>query len=320
MNRTGRNGRTDRATDPTRRARRTGAPPDRRPRSTRRALRREVPGTVGVLVDPQDFAAMRAYRTFPFEDHAAYLHEVEGLLKGFEAEGLHTSLALFDPSEFGEFCAEHRLDPDSADARTRFTAEIATAGVTVPYTGQPLDRILPLLVSRVVRRATWEYATVLLADLGACADCGQDIGGAAFDRASHLLLRLLETAGTGTHHVVCSIRSTDDRLLAVLHTRQDGGRPPVLSAAEGTELATVLAVGVALEAPGGVVLRTTTPDAPDRVHGWRLDRGSLLPLTAGEVFSAYCTDAGTGEPVGPEPGVDYRAGFDIGAEEPRPHH
>lgn len=223
MNRTGR---TDRATDPTRRTRRTGAPPDRRPRSTRRALRREVPGTVGILVDPQDFAAMRAYRTFPFDDHTAYLHEVEGLLKAFEAEGLYTSLALFDPAEFGEFCAEHRLDPDSADARTRFTAEIAAAGATVPYTGQPLDRILPLLVSRVVRRATWEYATVLLADLGACADCGQDIGGAAFDRASHLLLRLLEAAGAGTHHIVCSIRSTDDRLLAVLHTRQDGDTRP----------------------------------------------------------------------------------------------
>ncbi|WP_327270147.1 hypothetical protein OG233_27270 [Streptomyces sp. NBC_01218] len=320
MNRTARTDRDDRPADPPRRPGRTGAPPNRRPRSARRALRREVPGTVGVLVDPQDFAAMCTYRTFPFDDHTAYLREIEGLLREFDARGLRTSLALFDPAEFGEFCAERKLDPDSAEARTHFTAEIAAAGATVPYTGQPLERLLPLLVSRVVRRATWEYATVLLADLGACAECGQDIGGSAFDRASHLLLRLLEAAGPGTHHIVCSIRSTDDRLLAVLHTRQDGGPPPVLSPAEGTELATVLAVGIALEAPGGIVLRTSSPDTPDRVHGWRLDRGSLLPLTAGEVFAAYCTDAGTGEPVGPEPGVDYRAGFDIGAEVPRPHH
>lgn len=194
MNRTARTDRDDRPADPPRRPGRTGAPPNRRPRSARRALRREVPGTVGVLVDPQDFAAMRTYRTFPFDDHTAYLREIEGLLREFDARGLRTSLALFDPAEFGEFCAERKLDPDSAEARTHFTAEIAAAGATVPYTGQPLERLLPLLVSRVVRRATWEYATVLLADLGACAECGQDIGGSAFDRASHLLLRLLEAA------------------------------------------------------------------------------------------------------------------------------
>ncbi|MEV8231195.1 hypothetical protein AB0P41_34995 [Streptomyces sp. NPDC079167] len=287
--------------------------------SMRRALRREAPNTIGLLVDPDDFAAMRRYRSFTFEDHAVYLRQVEGLLRTFAAQGTHTTVALFDPEDYADFCAESGLEPDERTSRTRFVAEVASAGATVAYTGQPIDTLIPLLVSQAVRRATWEYATMLLAGLGDCADCGQDIGRAAFDRASHLLMRLLDTAGPGTHHIVCSMPMENEQLLAVLHTARDTDGTARLGSAEGAEFATVLAVGVALETQGGVVLRTTTPDAPDRVHGWRLNRGSLLPLTAGEVFSAYCTDADTGEPVSPESGVEYCAGFAIGADEPEVH-
>ncbi|MCX4968078.1 hypothetical protein OHA98_25635 [Streptomyces sp. NBC_00654] len=288
--------------------------------SMRRTLRREAPSTIGLLVDEQDFAAMRRYRTFTFEDHAVYLQQVEGLLKSFAAQGMHSTVALFDPEDYAEFCTESGLDPDAPTSRSRFTAEVAGAGATVRYSGQPLDELIPLLVSRSVRRATWEYATLLLADLGECADCGQDIGRAAFDRASHLLMRLLETAGAGTHHLVCSTPTESEQLLAVLHTERDPKGPAGLEASQGAEFATVLAVAIALETRGGVVLRTSTPGAPDRVHGWRLTAGSLLPLTAGEVFSAYCTDADTGEPVAPESGVEYCAGFDIGADAPEAHH
>ncbi|OKJ16552.1 hypothetical protein AMK21_27510 [Streptomyces sp. CB00316] len=286
----------------------------------RRTLRREAPSTVGLLVDAQDFAVMRRYRTFPFDDHTAYLHQVEGLLKTLAAQGVHTTIALFDPEDYAEFCAESGLDADTGASRSRFTAEIAAAGATVAYTGQRLSDLIPLLVSRAVRQATWEYATLLLADLGACVDCGQDIGRAAFDRASHLLTRLLETAGPGTHHLVCSTPTENDQLLAVLHTYRDATGPACLDTSEGAEFATVLAVAIALESPGGVVLRTSTPDSPDRVHGWRLATGALAPLTAGEVFNAYCTDAETGEPVSPESGVEYSAGFDIGADPAERHH
>ncbi|MFD7719083.1 hypothetical protein [Streptomyces sp. NPDC059814] len=286
----------------------------------RRALRREAPSTIGLLTDEQDFAVMRHYATFTFDDHSVYLQQVEGLLKALAAQGMHTTVALFDPEEYAEFCAESDIAPDSPASRSRFTAEIAAIGATVTYTGQPLDTLIPLLVSRSVRRATWEYATMLLAGLGECADCGQDVGRAAFDRASHLLLRTLETAGPGTHHLVCSTPTENEQLLAVLHTERHMSGPARLDSAEGAEFVTVLAVGIALESRGGVVLRTSAPGTPDRVHGWRLIRGSLAPLTAGEVFSAYCTDADTGEPVSPESGVEYCAGFDIGADEPEPHH
>lgn len=288
--------------------------------SMRRTLRREAPSTIGLLADEQDFAAMRRYRTFTFDDHTVYLRQVETLLKDLCAQGAHATVALFDPEEYAEFCADSGLAPDDPASRSRFTAEIASAGATVAYAGQPIDTLIPLLVGRAVRRATWEYATTLLAGLGPCADCGQDIGHAAFDRASHLLHRILDTAGPGTHHLVCSTPADQEHLLAVLHTERDATGPARLESEEGAEFVTVLAVGIALEKPGGVVLRTTSPGAQDRVHGWRLIRGGLVPLSAGEVFSAYCTDADTGEPVAPESHVEYCAGFDLGADEPEAHH
>ncbi|WP_457468656.1 hypothetical protein [Streptomyces sp. TE4109] len=286
----------------------------------RRTLRREAPSTIGLLADEQDFAAMRRYRTFTFDDHTVYLQQVEVLLKSLSAQGMHATVALFDPEEYAEYCAESGLAPDTPASRSRFTAEVASAGATVAYTGQPIDTLIPLLVSRAVRRATWEYATMILAGLGECADCGKDVGQAAFDRASHLLLRMLETAGPGTHHLVCSTPTDNENLLAVLHTERDSAGPARLGTQEGAEFVTVLAVGIALERPGGVVLRTSRPGAQDRVHGWRLTRGDLAPLSAGEVFSAYCTDADTGEPVAPESHVEYCAGFDLGADAPESHH
>jgi len=161
---------------------------------------------------------------------------------------------------------------------------------------------------------------MLLADFGECADCGQDIGRSAFDRASRILLRLLEVAGPGRHHLVCSVPGPDEQLLAVLHAEGTSTAAAQLDATEGAEFVTVLATGIALESAGGVVLRTSAQGAADRLHGWRLHQGMLLPLTAGEVFSAYCTDAGTGEPLSPEPGVEYCAGFAITTDDPENHH
>ncbi|WP_055600190.1 hypothetical protein [Streptomyces aureus] len=257
------------------------------PANLRRALRREVPSTVGLLADEHDFTAMRRYRTFAFDDHTTYLRQVEALLRTLATQGGHTTVTLFDPEEYAAYCAETALDPDHPTSRSRFTAHLAATGAQVTYTGQPLSTLLPELVDTAVRHATWEYATTVLATAGDCATCGKDIGRAAFERAARLLARLLDAAGPGIHHLVCSVPAADDQLLAVL------------------------AAGIVLGAPGGLVLRTTSPGARDRLHGWRLTGGTLTPLTEAEVFAAYCTDARTGEPLSPEPGVDHRAGFPL---------
>ncbi|WMX48064.1 hypothetical protein RGF97_29135 [Streptomyces roseicoloratus] len=275
----------------------------------RRALRRETAGTLALLADEDDFTTMRQYETFAFDDHARYLDHAEDLLHTLTTHGGHTTVALFDPEDYADYCADTALDPDHPASRARYTAERAATGPRVTYTGQPLTTLVPTLIDTAVRRATWEYATTLLAETGPCADCGQDIGRASFDRASQLLLLLLDAAGPGTHHLVCSVPAEGDQLIATLHVTRESTGPARMDSSEGAEFVTVLAAGLALNSPGGLVLRTTTPGDRDRLHGWRLHAGQLRPLTEAQVFDAYCTDARTGEPIAPEPRVDYRPGF-----------
>ncbi|MDH2393509.1 hypothetical protein QCN29_33045 [Streptomyces sp. HNM0663] len=315
-----------RNTGPAKRAEASGPRAERR-----RGLRREVPGLVAVLADEQDFSAMRQYRTFAFDDHTDYLKAADDLLRSLARRQRHTAVALFDPEDFADYCDATGLDPDSPVSRSRFTADVAGHTVSIRYTGEPLTALLPVLIDTAVRQATQEYATELLAGLGACADCGQDIGRAALQRASHTLMRLLDRADAGSHHLVCSVSAPDEQLLAVLHADSSAASPAApapdgeraaaaVDPAEAAEFAAVLAVGIALETTGGIVLRTSNADTPDRLHGWRLRQGTLIPLTAGEVFSAYCTDAATGEPLSPEPGVEYCPGFPVTSpDDPDPH-
>ncbi|WP_405546347.1 hypothetical protein OG478_41725 [Streptomyces phaeochromogenes] len=287
----------------------------------RRVLRREIAGTIGLLTDEQDFTAMRRrYRTFTFDSHASYLQQVEALLRTLASQGGHTTVALFDPEEYAEFCAEHGLEPDTPSSRTRFTAELAATGATVPYEGQPLDHLVPNLIDEAVRQATWEYATTLLSRIGTCASCGEDIGRVAFVRASELLVRILDASGPGERHLVCSVSTEPETLVAVLRADDDQYGTPHLDEAEALEFATVLALGIATQSPGGLVMRAGTPDSTDRVYGWRLRGEGLEPLTAGEVFDAYCTDVESGDLVSPESGVDYCAPPDLGEEGPTTRH
>ncbi|MFD8229773.1 hypothetical protein ACFV16_37455 [Streptomyces massasporeus] len=282
-------------------------------RTMRRVLHREIAGTIGLLTDEHDFRAMRRYRTFTFADHATYLKQVESLLRTRALQGSHTTVALFDPEEYAEFCTQKGLDPDNASSRTRFTAQIAATGPTLPYDGRPLADLVPALVDEAVRQATWEYATTLLARLGACTSCGEDIGRAAFTRAAGLLVRILDTAPPGNRHLVCSVTGPPETLTAALHIADDGTALE-LDETEALEFTTVLALGLATESPGGLVIRVSAPDTPDRVYGWRMRGYGLEPLTAGEVFDAYCTDIESGDLISPESNVDYCAPPDLGEE------
>ncbi|MGV9905876.1 hypothetical protein ACWDU8_25855 [Streptomyces sp. NPDC003388] len=289
-------------------------------RTMRRVLRREIAGTIGLLTDEHDFRAMRRYRSFVFDDHTAYLQQVESLLKTRAAQGGHTTLALFDPEDYAVFCAETGLDPEAPASRTRFTARLAATGPTIPYDGRPLAALLPDLVDEAVRQATWEYATTLLTRLGPCATCGEDIGRAAFTRASGLVARILGTAPPGDRHLVCSVSAPAETLVAVLHADQDAVGTAGLDEAELMEFTSVLALGLATGRAGGLVMRVTSAGTADRVHGWRLRAGALVPLSAAEVFDAYCTDAESGDIISPEPDVDYCAPPDLGQEDTPPEH
>jgi hypothetical protein len=232
-------------------------------------------------------------------------------------------VALFDPEEYAGYCSDSGLDPDASTSRARFTAELAATGTTVAYEGQPLSALLPDLVAAALRQATWEYATTLLAGIGICATCGEDIGWSCYQRACALVGRVLDRAGPGTHHLVCSAATRADTLLSALDvTCGSPGRGEV-DERRIREFAAVLATALATRSAGGLVVRTVEGDAGEtrtRVYGWRLDGWNLRALTAAEVFDAYCTDVESGDPVPPEPGVDYVTPPDLGDDEPPGGH
>ncbi|MEU8919051.1 hypothetical protein [Streptomyces nigrescens] len=296
--------------------------------AARRKLRREVPSAAAVLADEQDFRAMRRYRTFPFDDHRSYLQQMERLLRTLASQGVLTTISLFDPVAYEKYCADLALDPDCPDSRSRYTAEVARTGATLTYQGEPLSRLLPLLVEEAGRQATWDHASAVLARAGDCPECGEDLARAAFARATQALQQLLETLGSGTHHLVCSVATGDPSLLAVLHATAEEGTRRRLAESDTLIFCTVLAAGFALRTPGGIVSRTTpgpadhdtTGDpAQDTVRGWSLRDSWPRALSAAEVFTAYCTDADTGEPIPPEHGVDYAPGLPL-TPPPDPHH
>ncbi|WP_369380504.1 hypothetical protein [Streptomyces sp. cg36] len=145
-----------------------------------------------------------------------------------------------------------------------------------------------------------------------------------FDRltawCSDLVFNILSGHGDGLVHVVASALVTDpdtghdDRLIAVGHSNIHDGAPVL---AVGSEDAVSMALTVAVVSAavcgqvGGIVARHHATGGGETVRGWRISPGEVVPLKAGEVFSAYCTDALTGEPLSPEPGVEYADGFPV---------
>lgn len=58
------------------------------------------------------------------------------------------------------------------------------------------------------------------------------------------------------------------------------------------------------------------PRCPDRVYGWQLRAGDFQPLTAGEVFDAYCANIDSCDPISPESDANYCARPDLSPGRP----
>lgn len=301
---------------------RRGGGTGRRARGVRPSLPREAASTVAVVADESGFAMMRRYPTFRFDDHRSYLRHTEALLRALARRHGYTNVALFDPAAFADWCAEQGLDPDTAASRARYAGEIAARGATVPYEGQALHRLVPDLLAEHERWVTWEACTDLLAGAGDCPGCRAPKERCAFQRAVTALSGALQRTGPGLHHLVCSLATETGPLSASLHAELDADGAVRLSEPQALVLCTVLAAGMATGRPAGMVLRSTPPGqgggpqgprgprgprGSQQVRGWSLHGGRLRPLSEAEVFAAYCTDARTGEPVPPEPEVQYQA-------------
>lgn len=281
------------------------------------SLRDATAGTVAVLPDPAGFARMRGYRSFRFGDYQGYLRRLERHLRALSRSGGYTQVALFDPEEYADYCGRLGLDPDRAESRSRYTGQVAAVGATVPYRGQRLEVLFPELLAEHERMVAWERGAALLAEAGPCPDCGRPGADCGFRRALATVAEIAARPSGGGHHLVVSVVTDDGPLTAALLVEPGESAEAASARPEALPFGTVLAVALATARPGGLVLRTAAaaPSAGGRasVRGWRLNDGVLEPLTEAEVFSAYCTEPGTGDPVPPEPGVRHEAAGPLAA-------
>ena len=220
---------------------------------------------------------MQRYAVFAFDDHRAYLRQMEGLLRALTAQGVHTTVALFDPAEYEEFCADTRHDPDTSRAAPAIRRRWQPRAPPLPTPASPSTSWSP--AHRRGGAAGHLGVRTPAASRPVPGDCagGDDIARASFDRASAALPRRVEAAGAGLHHLVAASRRAAPRSSPCSRRRAGSGLPE-LAEPGALVFCTVLAGGIARHSPGGVVLRTTVPGITG--HGPRLDAARRLAATA----------------------------------------
>ncbi|MFD5728411.1 hypothetical protein ACFWMT_20275 [Streptomyces sp. NPDC058368] len=126
-----------------------------------------------------------------------------------------------------------------------------------------------------------------------------------YERSIYLFQRLLESAGTGTHHVAMLLVGDAGVADNTIRFTQDEEHVAI-SPAEAVNACYMLAVALSSEYVGGMVMRSYHRDGKESVCGWRFEDGEARPMNRAEAFDAYCSDPFTGEITGPEPGLEYR--------------
>ena len=160
-----------------------------------------------------------------------------------------------------------------------------------PRTDRDLDRQIAPLVAAI------------------CHVVGDDF--AAVDQAREngrtILRAVLAGAGDGHHRLTVATQFGSAGIVADVNgdTAQMDASSPALVA--WMHLAAAEATGTG----AGITLHSTDEDG-ESVRGWLMaPDGGISPMGEAEIFSAYCTDAETGEPLPPERGVAYRAAFPL---------
>jgi hypothetical protein len=123
------------------------------------------------------------------------------------------------------------------------------------------------------------------------------------ERAADLLMGIFNAVGDGQHLLTASAHTPDGPMSAMAHIKNRCHETEI-DVEEANRLLRVLTV-TAGQGFGGLVVRTRTGEATSRVIAWHLSDGAAAPVSRGALFDAYCTDPATGEPIPPEPGMEY---------------
>lgn len=123
------------------------------------------------------------------------------------------------------------------------------------------------------------------------------------ERAADLLMGIFDAVGDGQHLLTASAYTPDGPMTSMAHIENRANETEI-DVDDANRLLLVLAM-TAGQGVGGLVVRTRTGEATSRVMGWHLSDVAAAPVSRGALFDAYCTDPATGEPIPPEPGMEY---------------
>ena len=234
----------------------------------------------------------------------------------------HTTVALFDPEDYAEFCAESRPRPGR-----RRPAAPASPPRSPPPAPPSLRRPAPRRPRPAPRRTRPSAAPP-----GSTPPCCSPASAPARTAARTSAGPPSTAPRTSSSRLLDTPQARAPTTSSAARPRRPNSSSPCstprgtrtdradLDAAEGAEFATVLAVGVATRDPGRPRPAHHGPGHPDRVHGWRLHGGSPRTPHGGRGLRRLLHRRRHRRPVSPESGVEYCAGFDLGADEPEAHH
>ena len=263
-----------------------------------------------VLADEQDFARhARATAPSPSTTTARYLRQMEALLRTLASQGVpHHRQPSSTRRTTRNTAPDTASTPTRPDSRTRYTAEVATHRRHRRRTRASRSTELAPATSSTKPTARRPGSTppTLLARVGACADCGEDIGRRRL-RPRHPGPPAAPRRARRRHATTSSAASRPE-------TRPSwrSSTPPAATAPGPSSTSPRPSL---LHRPRRRLRHCAPPAAsspapppprptghhrrPRPRHGPRLDPAATAwprPLTAAEVFAAYCTDADTGEP------------------------
>jgi hypothetical protein len=262
---------------------------------------------MALLLDELDLATMTAsYPSFEFDDYDQYLAACEQTMRSLLGAGHRVMIGSFIPAEYSEYCQAEQLPPDSATSRARYAMAVCEEDEPFPYRGEPIADLVASLAHRQQLR-TLSIRTMDLLD-----PLPHGVVLEAEGYTADLLGWLSTHIGPGSHIFTCHVGDGTHDPLEVVAEVAFGKNAMRAVSMEFMVLSLLLSFARAARAAGSVVMRSFTSSTdPDSgwpvkiVQGWAIVEGVLRPLTATEIMTASRTDARTGDPLPPEPAVEY---------------
>jgi hypothetical protein len=308
-----------------------------------RAKAGQVTG-IAVVVDELEWLALADENPlFEAEDYDAYLATVERRMNAAARAGRQVMIGPLMPDQFETRADASGLARDSPKALKEYERFVADLGpLTRPWLGEPISRVLEQIRAHVRAEALQTRAMPALAAAASVHPQPDTAAQRAMSRAAHVFMALIEDGGDGRHELRVTVHAQEGKLEYTLPYTRSG--QVIAFPDDGGEHMVVVLLSIASlgERPGTVLLRSRpqaaffpgrrkpkqweeAPQGRDPVpaggwernestlRGWRLAGDLPLPMSEGQLFAFACTGP-DGDPVPPEPGTRFRAGFPLDPE------